>query len=117
MSPAVVPRAARRGAGSRRTCFPWSARRESWSRARGDSRSSRQLYCVMAPCQHVRPAQVLPGKDGGSAMAQTAQTRSFEAVEDEAQRVFKLQRDAYTRHPYPSYDERLANLRKLDRVL
>jgi coniferyl-aldehyde dehydrogenase len=50
-------------------------------------------------------------------MAQTAQTRSIETVENEAQRVFKLQREAYSRHPYPSYEERLANLRKLDRVL
>ena len=50
-------------------------------------------------------------------MAQTAQSRTVETVENEAQRVFKLQREAYHRHPFPSYDERLANLRKLDRVL
>jgi len=50
-------------------------------------------------------------------MAQTAQSRTVETVENEAQRVFKLQREAYGRHPYPSYEERLANLRKLDRVL
>ncbi|HVK74297.1 MAG TPA: coniferyl aldehyde dehydrogenase [Kofleriaceae bacterium] len=50
-------------------------------------------------------------------MAQTAQLRTFDTVANEAQRVFKLQREAYLRHPYPSYDERIANLRKLDRVL
>jgi coniferyl-aldehyde dehydrogenase len=51
-------------------------------------------------------------------MAQTAhQTRSFETVENEAQRVFKLQRDAYARDPYPSYEQRIENLRKLDRLL
>ena len=50
-------------------------------------------------------------------MAQTAQSRTFDIVENEAQRVFKLQREAYAREPYPSYDERIANLRKLDRLL
>lgn len=50
-------------------------------------------------------------------MAQTAQSRIFESVENEAQRVFKLQREAYARDPYPSYEERVANLRKLDRLL
>ena len=50
-------------------------------------------------------------------MAQTAQHRTVATVENEAQRVFNLQREAYARHPYPSYDERIANLRKLDRLL
>jgi coniferyl-aldehyde dehydrogenase len=50
-------------------------------------------------------------------MAQTAQVRSFDTVGNEAQRIFKLQRDAYLRRPYPSYDERIDNLRKLDHVL
>jgi coniferyl-aldehyde dehydrogenase len=50
-------------------------------------------------------------------MAQTAQSRSVDVVENEAQRVFKLQREAYSRQPYPSYEERVANLRKLDRLL
>ncbi|HLL24021.1 MAG TPA: coniferyl aldehyde dehydrogenase [Kofleriaceae bacterium] len=50
-------------------------------------------------------------------MAQTASSRSIGTVENEAQRVFALQRDAYARHPYPSYEERVANLRKLDRLL
>lgn len=50
-------------------------------------------------------------------MAQTAQSRTIETVENEAQRVFQLQREAYARHPYPSHEERVANLRKLDRLL
>src|SRR6185503_12934383 len=50
-------------------------------------------------------------------MAQTAQLRRIEAVENEAQRIFKLQREAYLRHPYPSYDERVESLKKLERVL
>jgi len=50
-------------------------------------------------------------------MAQTAQHRTLETVENEAQRVFLLQREAYHRHPYPSREERLAHLRALDRVL
>jgi len=50
-------------------------------------------------------------------MAQTAQHRTFDTIANDAQRVFKLQREAYLRHPYPTYDERIDNLRKLDRVL
>src|SRR5262245_40313810 len=50
-------------------------------------------------------------------MAQTAQLRRIEETENEAQRVFKLQRDAYLRHPYPTYEERLENLTKLERLL
>ena len=50
-------------------------------------------------------------------MAQTAQLRQIEVAENEAQRVFSLQRAAYLRHPYPTYEERLENLRKLERVL
>ena len=50
-------------------------------------------------------------------MAQTAQTRTVGTVENEAQRVFKLQREAYGRAPYPSYDERIAHLRALDHLL
>jgi coniferyl-aldehyde dehydrogenase len=50
-------------------------------------------------------------------MAQTAQLRRIDAAENEAQRVFKLQREAYARHPYPSYEERIENLRKLERIL
>ena len=50
-------------------------------------------------------------------MAQTAQLRSIEIVENEAQRVFKLQREAYLRDPYPSLDERRSRLRALERIL
>ncbi|MDD1749669.1 MAG: aldehyde dehydrogenase family protein, partial [Methanothrix sp.] len=50
-------------------------------------------------------------------MAQTVQHKDFATIENEAQRVFKLQRDAYQRHPYPSHDERVDSLRKLERVL
>jgi coniferyl-aldehyde dehydrogenase len=50
-------------------------------------------------------------------MAQTAQTRGIETVDNEAQRIFKLQREAYLRAPFPSHDERVARLRALDRLL
>ena len=39
-------------------------------------------------------------------MAQTAQLRRFELVENEAQRIFTLQREAYLLHPYPSLEAR-----------
>ena len=50
-------------------------------------------------------------------MAQTAQLRRIDVAENEAQRVFALQRAAYLRHPFPTYEERLENLSKLERVL
>jgi coniferyl-aldehyde dehydrogenase len=50
-------------------------------------------------------------------MAQTAQSRTVDTISNEAQRVFKRQREAYARHPYPRYEERIANLKKLDRLL
>ena len=50
-------------------------------------------------------------------MAQTVQHRDFATVENEAQRIYKLQREAYLRHPYPSADERIDSLKKLERVL
>jgi len=50
-------------------------------------------------------------------MAQTAQLRRFEVIENEAQRVFALQREAYLRHPYPSLDERRETLAMLERIL
>jgi coniferyl-aldehyde dehydrogenase len=50
-------------------------------------------------------------------MAQTAQLRRIEAADNEAQRIFRLQREAYLRHPYPSYEERIERLTKLERVL
>src|SRR5262249_18192376 len=55
---------------------------------------------------------------GEEPMAQTAQLRRIiETAENEAQRVFTLQRQAYLRHPYPSLEERQETLRKLDQVL
>jgi coniferyl-aldehyde dehydrogenase len=50
-------------------------------------------------------------------MAQTAQLRTIDHAENEAQRVFALQRAAYLAHPYPTLEERKENLRKLDRIL
>jgi coniferyl-aldehyde dehydrogenase len=50
-------------------------------------------------------------------MAQTAQLRRLDVIETEAQRVFAQQRAAYLRHPYPSLEERLENLNKLERIL
>ncbi len=50
-------------------------------------------------------------------MAQTAQLRRIESPENDAQRVFNLQREAYRRDPYPSYEERRDNLLKLERIL
>jgi coniferyl-aldehyde dehydrogenase len=50
-------------------------------------------------------------------MAQTAQLRRIDVAENEAQRVFNLQRAAYLCHPYPSYEERRENLEKLERIL
>ncbi len=50
-------------------------------------------------------------------MAQTAQLRRVEVAENEAQRVFTLQRQAYLAHPYPSYEERRERLDRLERIL
>ncbi len=50
-------------------------------------------------------------------MAQTAQQRTFENVENEAQRVFKVQREAWLRQPLPPAEVRIANLKKVERVL
>ena len=50
-------------------------------------------------------------------MAQTSQSRTVAAVDNEARRVFELQREAYRRQPFPSAEERLDNLKKLDRLL
>src|SRR5262245_39771776 len=50
-------------------------------------------------------------------MAQTAQLRRIDAADNEAQRVFRLQREAYLRHPYPTYEERIDSLNKLERIL
>ena len=50
-------------------------------------------------------------------MAQTAQARRFDQLENEAQRIFALQREAYLREPYPSLAERRARLDALERLL
>jgi len=50
-------------------------------------------------------------------MAQTAQLRSIQSIENEAQRVYKLQREAYLRDPYPSLQERKARLDAVERIL
>jgi coniferyl-aldehyde dehydrogenase len=50
-------------------------------------------------------------------MAQTAQLRRVDVIENEPQRIFALQRAAYLRHPYPSLAERRDHLTKLERIL
>lgn len=50
-------------------------------------------------------------------MAQTAQLRMLDAIENEAQRIFALQRAAYLKRPYPSHDERIERLDKLEAIL
>ena len=50
-------------------------------------------------------------------MAQTAQLRRVEVIENEAQRIFALQREAYLRQPYPSLAERRERLTTLERIL
>ncbi len=50
-------------------------------------------------------------------MVQTAQLREFDVIENEAQRIFTLQRKAYLRHPYLSFEERKESLEKVERIL
>ena len=50
-------------------------------------------------------------------MAQTAQLRVIHSAENECERIYKIQREAYLRHPFPSADERRANLSKLEDIL
>ncbi len=50
-------------------------------------------------------------------MAQTAQIRRIDGVQNEAQRVFRLQREAYLREPFPTLEERIDALTKLERIL
>ena len=50
-------------------------------------------------------------------MTQTAQARRIDTVENEAQRVYKLQREAYLRDPYPSFGVRQHRLRALVKLL
>ncbi|HXC50109.1 MAG TPA: coniferyl aldehyde dehydrogenase [Candidatus Limnocylindrales bacterium] len=50
-------------------------------------------------------------------MAQTAQLRVIHSAENECERIYKIQREAYLRHPYPTAEERRANLSKLEQIL
>lgn len=50
-------------------------------------------------------------------MAQTAQLRVIHSAENECERVYNLQRAAYLKHPFPSLEERKANLSKLEAIL
>lgn len=51
-------------------------------------------------------------------MAQTSQVLEFPTqAQNEAQRILQKQRRAYFDKPYPSYDERIGNLLKLERIL
>jgi coniferyl-aldehyde dehydrogenase len=50
-------------------------------------------------------------------MAQTSQLRRIDAAENEAQRIFQRQREAWLEHPYPGLDERRERLRALERIL
>jgi coniferyl-aldehyde dehydrogenase len=50
-------------------------------------------------------------------MAQTAQSRTVGTISNEAQRVFQRQREAYARDPFPRYEQRIATLKQLDRLL
>ena len=50
-------------------------------------------------------------------MAQTAQLRRIDTIENEAQRIFSLQREAYLRDPYPSAEQRIARLDKVEGIL
>jgi coniferyl-aldehyde dehydrogenase len=50
-------------------------------------------------------------------MAQTSQLRRIEHADNEAQRIFRLQREAYLARPFPSLDERRARLRAVEQTL
>ncbi len=50
-------------------------------------------------------------------MAQTAQLRLIQNVENEAQRIYQLQRAAYLRNPYPSLEDRKTALSKVEKIL
>lgn len=50
-------------------------------------------------------------------MAQQLERRHIEAPQTEAERIFKLQRDACRANPYPELAERLEHLRRLERLL
>lgn len=50
-------------------------------------------------------------------MAQRSQIRSFDQVENEAQRIFKVQKEAYAREPYLSYEKRKELLTQVEKIL
>ena len=50
-------------------------------------------------------------------MAQTAQLRTFSSPENDAQRVFQAQREAYLKHPFPSLAERKQHLTLMEQIL
>jgi len=50
-------------------------------------------------------------------MAQTAQLKLIHSAENEAQRIYNLQREAYLSHPYPSLAERTEALTKVEKIL
>ena len=50
-------------------------------------------------------------------MAQATQLRSIDTPESAAQRIFILQKAAYRKQPFPPFNERIANLNKLEKML
>jgi len=50
-------------------------------------------------------------------MGQSRQTKVVENPQTEAERILKAQKDAYFKNPYPSLQERLDNLLKLEDLL
>ena len=50
-------------------------------------------------------------------MAQTTQIRRLDVAENEAQRIFKLQREGYLREPYPTFAVRRRRLQALEQLL
>jgi coniferyl-aldehyde dehydrogenase len=50
-------------------------------------------------------------------MVQTCQAKQADVIENEAQRVFSVQHAAYMHYPYPSAEERIENLHKVERIL
>ena len=50
-------------------------------------------------------------------MGQSRQSKVIENPQTEAETILKAQKDAYFQNPYPSLQERLENLRKLEGLL
>src|SRR5690242_2070017 len=68
-------------------------------------------------CAHSHQESVPETARRRLSMAQTAQLRVIHSAENECERIFNLQREAYLRHPYPSVEERRANLARLEQIL